>query len=95
MKYAVLITFPENKYREFKTKEEAERFIWKYTLEAVDIEELEGIDPEEAARLKSSPQIIYDMEYDWGDDNGWAVHLNEVDDEGNVKALIGEKIDLS
>lgn len=58
------------------------------------IEELEEIDPEEAARLKSGPHIIYEMDYDWGDDNEWVVHFNEVDDGGNVKALIGDEIDL-
>lgn len=36
MKYVVLITGPSIKYREFETKEEAEKYIWKQTLEAVD-----------------------------------------------------------
>lgn len=71
----------------FEERKEAEEFLWRWILDAVDIDELKEYDPEEAQRLLSGPEVIYDMEYDWGEDNAWVVNFFEVTGRG-VRTLI-------
>ena len=57
-------------YHEFHTRREAEKFLYDWMLEAIDIEELKETDPTEANRLlKKGPKAIYDEDFCWGEND--------------------------
>lgn len=91
MKYVVIqLDETIHEFKEFKTKEEMEKYVYKYLLEALDIEDLKKyneISPKEAKRYENK-NVIYEEKYDWGENDRQTLHVLEVQDDGTWKQII-------
>jgi len=75
-------------YHEFRSRSEAEEFLYNRMLEAVDIDELTEVSPTEAERLLTEgPKVIYDVDFCWGENDTPTVMFFEVTD-GEAAVLI-------
>jgi len=64
----------------FRSREEAEKWLYEWTIEAIGGEEYFDEYPEERKRFQD-PSVIYKTDYDWGANDAWMVFLIRVDVE--------------
>jgi len=75
----------------FRSRQEAEKWLHEWTIETIGGEEYFDEYPEEREEFQN-PNVIYEVDYCWGENDAWMVFLIRIDvEKAEAEVLIPKK----
>lgn len=73
--------------RVFRSRQEAEKWLYEWTIEAIGGDEYFDEFPEKREEFQD-PNVIYKLDYNWGENDAWMVFLIRIDVEGTEAEVL-------